>query len=569
MAIGKRIGDKGWGWGRGLTVVLAAFGLIAAAAAPLRAQAVRVTLLHVNDTHSHLAAWGPKDAGLEGTLGGIAKAAYLVAAERAVDPNAIFVHAGDFVDGDFFFNDHLGVPELQLLKAIGLDALVPGNHEFRLGPNALADILEAAWPAGPAAGVPLLGANIDPAGHELGAWIVPSLIKDVNGVKIGLFGVTIHKNALLNPAPVVIRKITGPLVQQAVDALRGQGAQVVIGVSHAGLDVMRAIPPLVSGLDVIVNGHDNAVLEQPEAIGRPDGGTTFIVSAGDRYRWVGRLRLSVSGGQVAVSDYALLGADATTPPLASVQATVETLKAGVVLRYGDVYHQALAWAENDITLDGSRSPAGRDTALGNLLADAYRAWTGTDVAIEPFAYVGDALPEGPIVGADLFRAMSYGSPSPWKLVTFGTTGEALRHVLDTTLTLGGDFFPQVSGMRFSYDSEADGLYGDPFGTKRLILADTVHVGGQILRDDGIYSVTVTEGVYQALRYMLMMPMQDIRKWPDMAFDAVRDLVARRGVLGLATSNRIRDVAAIPRIRRVGTVTAPVRREPGEAPAGAD
>jgi 2',3'-cyclic-nucleotide 2'-phosphodiesterase (5'-nucleotidase family) len=569
MAIGRGKKDGGTRLGRGWTVLLAVAGLIAAAAAPVWAQAVQVTLLHVNDTHSHLTPWGPKDAGLEGTLGGIAKAAYLVAAERAADPNAIFVHAGDFMDGDFFFNDHLGVPELRLLKDIGLDALVPGNHEFRLGPSVLSDILAAAWPEGPAAGVPLLGANVDPAGHGLGAWIVPSLIKDVNGVKVGLFGVTIHKNALLNPAPVVIRKITGPLVQQAVDALRDRGAQVVIGVSHAGLDVMRAIPPLVSGLDVIVNGHDNAVLEQPEAIGRADGGTTVIVSAGDRYRWVGRLRLSVSGGQVAVSDYALLGADAATPPRASVRATVETLKAGIVLRYGDVYHRALAWAEDDIALDGSRSPAGRDTALGNLLADAYRAWTGTDVAIEPFAYVGDALPEGPVVGADLFRAMSYGSPSPWKLVTFGTTGEALRHALDTTLTLGGDFFPQVSGMRFSYDSEAEELYGDAFGTKRLILADTVHVGGQRLLDDRVYSVTVTEGVYQALRYMLMVPMQDIRKWPDMAFEAVRDLVARRGVLGLATSNRIRDVAAFPRIRKTGPVAAPPRRAPGDAPAGKD
>ncbi|HSA94736.1 MAG TPA: 5'-nucleotidase C-terminal domain-containing protein [Acidobacteriota bacterium] len=523
-------------------IVLFSLGLFLAAL-PLAAQTGQITLLHVSDSHSHLDAWGPKDGNLDATLGGIAKAAFLVAAERTADPNALFVHAGDFMDGDVFFNDYLGAPELQLLKSMGLDALVLGNHEFRLGSDFLVGVLQSAWPDG---GVPILGANINPMGHALGSWITANLIKHVNGVKVGLFGVTIHKNPLLNPAPVVINKITVPLVQLAVNALRGSGAQVVICVSHAGLATMRPIAAGVAGLDVIVNGHDNAVLEQPEAIVRPDGGTDFIVSAGALYRWVGRLRLAVEGGTVSFVDYELLDADALTSPLASVQATVDALKAEIVTRYGDIYHQQLALAETDITMDWNAHNAKRDTALGNLMADAYRAWTGTDIAIEPFAYLGDALPAGPIVGADVFRAMSYGSPSPWKLVTFNTTGAALRHALDTTLTLGGDFFPQVSGLRFDYDSTATELYGDVFGSKRLILVDTMHVGGQKLLDDQIYSVTATDGVYQALRYMLMMPMTDIQKWPDRVFEATRLYVAQAGELGLATSNRIRDVAAIPR-----------------------
>ncbi len=122
----------------------------------------------------------------------------------------------------------------------------------------------------------------------------------------------------------------------------------------------------------------------------------------------------------------------------------------------------------------------------------------------------------------------------------------MRHALDTCLTLGGDFFPQVSGLRFDYNSTATELYGDAFGSKRLILPGTLRVGGHLVLDDQIYSVTVTDGVYQALRYMLMMPMQDIQKWPDLVFEAARLFVAQAGELGLATSNRIRDVAAIHR-----------------------
>jgi len=540
---------------QGLSMILVVFGLFLMTAPPAAAQSAQITLLHINDTHSHLAPWGPKDAYLDGTLGGLPKAAAIVAMEKAADPNALFVHAGDFMEGDFFFNEYLGVPELQLLKSIGLDALVLGNHEFRFGPDFLVSVLQAAWPAG---GVPILGTNLDPQGHPLGSWITSTLIKDVNGVKVGFFGLTTHKGALANPAPVKILKITCPIAQAAVNSLRGAGAQVVICVSHAGLSVMSGIAACVSGIDVVVNGHDDAVLEQPEQIARPGGGTTFIVSAGKEYRYVGRLRLSMTGGQVSLVDYSLLSVDADTPSLPAVQAIIDDLKAGIVKRYGDVYHQPLAWADQDITIDGNPHNAKRDTALGNLLTDAYRTWTGTDIALEPFAYIGDALPEGTIVGADVFRSMSYGNLAvdpldpdsgkqisiPWRLVTFRAAGSALIGLLETLLYLGDVYFPQVSGLRFDYDSSA------PPGNK--ILLDSVHVGGHKLLADQLYSVTVTEGIFVALP-ALGLPMQDIQMLPDMAFEAVRGLVSMRGVLGLATSGRIRDVAAIPGVERRGTL----------------
>lgn len=442
---------------KGIKAILAIFGLFLVVAAPLAAQSVQVTLLHVNDTHSHLAAWGPKDALLDGTLGGLPKAAAIVAAERASDPEALFVHAGDIMEGDFFFNEYLGVPELQLLKSIGLDALVLGNHEFRFGPDFLVSVLQTAWPAG---GVPILGTNLDPYGHALGSWISSTATKDVHGVTVGFFGLTPPDAALENPAPVVILDDIYPIAQTAVDTLHGKGAQVVVCLYHGGMDAARGLAESVSGIDVIVNGHDNAILEQPEPIARAGGGVTLIVSAGHYYRWVGRLRLAVAGDQVSLVDYSLLSADADTPSSPTVQTAVDGLKAGIVDRYGDVYHRPLARAKEDITLDWNPDKAKRDTPLGNLLTDAYRAWTGTDIGLEPFAYMGDPMPEGTIVGADVFRSMSYGNLAdvegrqisrPWRLVTFRTMGQGLINVLEVLLYYGGDYFPQASGLRFQYD----------------------------------------------------------------------------------------------------------------------
>lgn len=528
---------------QGFSMIFVVFGLFLTVAPPVAAQSVQITLLHISDTHSHLAAWGPKDANLDGTLGGLPKAAYIVAMERASDPDALFVHAGDCMDGDFFFNEYLGVSELQLLKLIGLDALVLGNHEFRLGSDFLVDVLQAAWPDGR---VPILGTNLNPNGHPLGSWITSTLVLEAHGVKVGFFGLLTPEGALTDPAPVEILAYLATIAPNAVAALHAAGAQVVVCVGHIGMSEARVLAGSVSGIDVIVNGHDNAVLAQPEPIERLGGGTTFIVSAGNHYRWVGRLRLSVVGDQVSLVDYSLLSADADTPPLPAAQATIDALKPGIVARYGEVYHQPLAWADQDITSNWDPRHAKRDTPLGNLFTDAYRAWTGTDIAVEPFAFLGDPLPEGTIVGADVFRSMSYGSLAvdsgqqivrPWPLVTFRSTGSALIKVLEILLYYGGDFFPQVSGLRFDYDSTLS-----PPGN---ILRDTVHVGGQKLLASQLYSVTASEGVYLALRYLLRLKMQDIQTLPDLAFDTVRNFVILRGELGPATSGRIRDIAAIP------------------------
>jgi 5'-nucleotidase len=534
-------------------IVLVILGLFLATGLPLAAQTGQITLLHVSDTHSHLAAWGPKDGNLDGTLGGIAKAAFLVAAEKAADPNALFVHAGDLMEGDFFFNEYLGVAELQLLKSIGLDAFVLGNHEFRFGPEFLAEVLQAAWTV-PAAGVPILGTNLQiPTNSALLPWISSILTKDVNGVRVGFFGLS-TKGAPANPAPVVVQKNVCPFSQAAVNQLRGEGAQLVVCLYHGGVSAARALAACVSGIDVIVNGHDHAVLPQPEAVARLGGGTTLIVSAGSWYRRVGRLRLSVEGGAVSLLDYSLLSADADTPSLPAVQATVDGLKAGIIAKYGDVYHQPLAWADQDITLEWNPHNAKRDTPLGNLLTDAYRARTGTDIALEPFAYIGDPLPKGPIVGADVFRSMSYGNLAvdpldperqivwPWRLVTFRATGSVLIGVLEMLLSLPPDpYFPQVSGMRFDYNSS--------FPPSHRILLDTVHVNGHPFVADQLYSVTVTEGIFAALG----LPVE-AETLSDLAFDAVRSLVTLRGELGPAASGRIRDVAAIAANREAKGLT---------------
>ena len=170
---------------------------------------VTITLLHVNDTHSHLDATGPKGWHLDGTTGGLAKAAAIIQSVRQHDPNVLLLHAGDVFHGDFFFNAYFGVPEFRFMKQLGFDAMAVGNHEFDLGPGMLANSLAQAFAGG---SFPLLSANLDVSAYDTAAppdlrlspWIKPSVIRQVGGVSIGIFGMTVPGVPTTRSYPVQI-----------------------------------------------------------------------------------------------------------------------------------------------------------------------------------------------------------------------------------------------------------------------------------------------------------------------------------------------------------------------------
>ncbi len=499
------------------------------------AAAQQITLLHVNDTHSHLDAWGPKDANMDGTLGGLAKASTVIMSEKVADPQALFVHAGDLIHGDPFFNQYLGVPELQMLQGLGITAMAVGNHEFQYGPAFLSAVLNAAGTT-----FPLVSSNLDLTGYPvLGNWVVPTFLTQANGVKVGFFGITTPFDAIEQPSPVKIHQDIFGDAGTAVSQLRGAGAQVVVCLCHIGMDYSTAMAQAVPGIDVIVNAHDHVAISQPKMVGN-----TIIVSAGEYYRWVGKLRVKFDGTKVSLVDYSLLGVDANTPAVPEMKATVDYLKQGIVAQYGDIYHTQIATAPAPISKEFDPNHIKRDTALGNLVADAYRAWTGTDMSLEVAGFINESLPSGPIVGADVFRSMSYAMPvvqgtnitmQPFRLATFRMAGAELIKGLEIALT-NPDMYPQISGLRFEMDSRR------ALGSQ--ILLDTVHINGKKIVMDRLYTVTATEGLVYFLP-KLGVTIQDVNILNDSAYGAIKALVSERAVLDPDASARIRDVAAIP------------------------
>jgi 5'-nucleotidase / UDP-sugar diphosphatase len=508
-------------------------------AVPLSAQTI--TVLHVNDTHSHLDAFGPKDRNLDGTIGGLEKAATVLASVRASEPNVLLLHAGDAYHGDFFSNLYFDVPEYQLLKQLGVDAMAIGNHEFDLGPTVLAMALGNVGP------FPLLSANLDfsqcqaATCGDLPGRVAPSLIKEVGGVKVGIFGMTVPTDPTMRPAPVIVRGDVVPIASGAVASLRASGAQVVILLSHLGILYDRAVAGAVPGIDFIVGGHDHNLFPEPLALVAPNGGRTYLVSVGEFYEHVGKLRFTLGAdGTVSLDHYQVVDVDETIPAAPAVAQVVEQLKAGVVARYGDVYHTPIAYAAWDLSKASDPAKPWRDTAMGNLVTDALRRKGDTQIAIAADGLISEGMYRGPIVGADVFRPMSYGfDPATrlgFKIATFDITGAELIKGMEATLSflgLNDAFFLQFSGLRYKYDPAR------PVGQR--ILLESVRVQGRRLDLAATYSVTVNEGI-AVLLPGLGVQVTNLRLLPEFEYHVVKDYVEGLGFIAYTPQGRIWDVS---------------------------
>ncbi len=527
------------------------FAAIALFGSPALGQERTLTIVSVNDTHSNLDASGPKDANLDGTIGGLVKAAPLLA-ELASQPNTVFLHAGDLFMGDVYFNAFHGVPELQLLAQLGLDAMVVGNHELWYPPCL---VLGPVWAASQVT-FPLLGANVVNQGCL--SFVVPSALLHIGDVTVGVVGLTTPFDLIARMNASVLGAANSPAASVAaligiaaphVAALRDQGAEVVILLSHLGRGLDEALAATLPGIDAVIGGHDHLeISELVERLGYPDLPPVPVVHAGAYYQKIGKVRLSVgAAGVSSVLSTELLSVEQRvprpTPAESLVAATVAQLQQWVpaMLPPGtfdppDPFHTPIAFAEKNVSKEINMKVPKRDTGAGNLVTDALRAHTGTDLAFTVTGQTPQGLAAGPVVQDDLLRMVGVGldsAPLP-RIARAEVFGYALAMAIETTVEASlsdDDFILQVSGMKYVYDSSL------PVG-QRIV---SVEVGGEPLEYGRVYSATMNALLFQMLP-ALGIPIVSGELMDASEFSVVRDYVAGLGTFIYAGENRVRDLA---------------------------
>lgn len=256
--------------------------VLAAAALCLGASAQKtLTVVHVNDTHSHL---DPVRAGRNAGLGGAVERAAFVDSVRRADGkrNVLLLHAGDFSQGTSYFTELHGDIEIDVINAMGYDCVTLGNHEFDNGLEELARRLSSLK-------CPVVCANYDFSPFEAGKYITPYAIVKKAGMKIGIIGL------LTDITRVVSREIADRLPRFDTVEVLNQWAKylkeeekcdLVIALTHIGFSGEPGINdtglvPQARNVDLVVGGHSHTFLKDIVYRTDLDGKAVPIVQDGE------------------------------------------------------------------------------------------------------------------------------------------------------------------------------------------------------------------------------------------------------------------------------------------------
>ena len=243
------------------------------------ASAQKLTIMHFNDTHSHLE---PERAGKSAGRGGVIERAALVDSVRnAVGRrNFLLLHAGDFNQGTSYYTTLGGMLEVELVNALGYDVVTLGNHEFDDGIEHLGRRLAGLK-------CPVVCSNYDFSQFELGKYVKPYVILKRGGMRIGIFGM------LTDITKVVERTIADRLpkfddvetAERWASYLKNEKkCDIVIALTHLGLenedfmdqDLVRA----TRNIDLVVGGHSHTFIKDIVYENNIDGKPVPIVQNG-------------------------------------------------------------------------------------------------------------------------------------------------------------------------------------------------------------------------------------------------------------------------------------------------
>jgi len=441
-------------------------------------------ILHTNDHHAHLE---PVKFG-DRLLGGIARRRTLIGQIRHESKNnqepLLLLDAGDIFQGTLYFNQYLGQADLDFYNALKYDAGTLGNHEFDRGQQVLADFIAKAK-------FPILSANLDIApASPLHGKIRPWQILDIQGEKIGVFGLTTPDTAILANVGDGV-KFTDPIAaaRNAVRDLKQQGINKIVALTHIGLENDLLLARKVADIDIIIGGHSHTPVGNIPQANHPyplveKNGTNEPVLVLTDWEWgkyLGDLSVSFDRtGKLIAWAGKPHAIDASIAPDPEFAAKLKAYAAPIAALRQKVIGKSL------VALDGDRPKLRTsETPLGNLIADAILAKTQGDrvqVALMNAGGIRNGFPSGEITMGQVLEALPFGNMITRVDLTGAQLQSALEHGVSAAEQEDGRF-PQVAGLRFVWDLQR------PVG-KRITKIEVSDRAGkfQLLNPQAIYRV---------------------------------------------------------------------------------
>jgi 5'-nucleotidase len=260
-------------------VGLSGFGLTSFTPATTK----KITILHTNDVHSHIDAFGPDD-GRNPNQGGVARRASLVESIRKENPNTLLLDAGDIFQGTPYFNYYGGELEFKLMSMLKYDVATIGNHDFD-------NSIEGLYAQLPHAKFDFVSANYDFSNTVMDTHVKPyrTIIKD--GIKVGIFGLGIELNGLVEKRMYKETVYLDPTeaTQEMTRILKeDEKCDLIICLSHLGYNYREPsqkisdlkLAKTTKDIDLIIGGHTHTFLKKPTVVKNLEGKNMLVNQVG-------------------------------------------------------------------------------------------------------------------------------------------------------------------------------------------------------------------------------------------------------------------------------------------------
>jgi 5'-nucleotidase/UDP-sugar diphosphatase len=416
-----------------------------------------LTILHTNDIHGQFLPLKATWLEDQPEIGGFEALSYYVEREREQASNSLLLDAGDLMTGSMICEiEHKGAyggALVDMMNHIGFDAMVPGNHEFDISVTNLRALESIA-------NFPILCANMSKGNGQLTEEAYH--IYEVGPVRVGVIGLTCYpmRGMVSDPNLEGFDSTEPELIIDSLIISIDPLTDVIIILSHMGIEYDRRMAERTKGLDLIVGGHSHAELFEPE---RVNG--VLIVQAGSKSRYLGRIDLTIEGDSVAAYDAELIPMfTEIIQPDPEISAMVSQFRNKIDKRYGRVIGKTEKRWENS---------TGKETELGRWLTDVLNRRLYTDIAVINSGAIRKELGPGEITIADIEEMLPFNN----QIVTFGCTGRQLQSIAEQNISAGaeGYIYPMyISGMTCLWRQEDSTreiakllINGEPIDSNRI------------------------------------------------------------------------------------------------------
>jgi len=351
-----------------------------------------------------------------GKVGGYAHLATLVQRMRASRPGALLLDGGDTWQGSGTALWTRGADMVAAQLALGVDVMT-GHWEFTYGMARVEELIN-----GPMRDrIAFVAHNVTT--KDFGDPVFsPFVLREINDVTVAIIGQAFPYTPIANPRHLVADWTFGiqeEQVQAHVNEVRAQGAQVVVLLSHNGMDVDLKLATRVTGLDAILGGHTHDGIPQPVVVKNATG-TTLVTNAGSNTKFLGVLDFDVRDGRIKDWRYHLLPVFANLLP---ADPAMSKLIAEQRAPYAAKLAQELAVSEGLLYRRGNFNGS-----FDQLILDALMSVQGAEIAFSPgFRWGASLLPGETITMERLLDQTAISYPA---VTSNEFSGERIKAVLE-------------------------------------------------------------------------------------------------------------------------------------------